>query len=633
MLFFGSGHLQAQKNKQVAQNDSILVSAGYVLILKDTFYASETDTAIFLPKGMQYELKKSPYFKSDKFYDSLRSKASQTELTRKLFSLLFTRSTREITDQKPIKSAEDFFKPFEGKIYGEIKIRSVPILEGNVRDTTKTVGSWYAKTFNKVHINTRSRIIRENLLFKSGERVDAFKVADNERIIRQLRTIRDAKIYLSPNSDNPDVVDVTVVFQDVLSLGANINYSSTSNFDFDIYQRNLLGFARDLQLSYFFNEFDNPQKKHGYGIAYNVPNLWGSFIQGSFLYENNHFREILSANFRRDFFTPEIKYGGGASLINLSAFYEPLDSLGAKIPYSRNEGSIWVGRSYQVMKRTNMIVQSRINLVKYLDRPLTTEEQNRFFTNSNMYFLSMAVVNRTYSKSKLIKGFGRTEDITKGFLASVTYAFNSTEFYNRNYWELRTGYANYFSQLGFTSVMAILGAFKNNSLNRWEDGAFKTEIRYFSPLINRDKYSYRQFIDFEYVSGINRLSENALVVAGRYDNEGELRPLGDRKLNIAVESVLFTPWYFYGCKFTVYNRNTFSWLSYGDLFNKNNYYSSASIGLRLLNESLAFPTIDLSFTFFNSPIGFVDNFQFRVSNNYLSSYREMMVGQPEIVRF
>jgi len=634
VIIIFSGHfLFSQKVKKAPAQDTVSVAEGYVLILKDTFYTPENDTTIIIEASKTYHIRKSPYFKSDRFYDSLKSKASKTQLTRKLFGLLFKSSSSEITNKKPIADAESFYEPYEGKTYGEIQIRRVPILEGSVRDTTKIARSWYAKAMNKIHISTRKKIIYENIFIKKGHKVDPFELADNERILRQFRTIRDAKIYLSPSKDDPDVVDITVVVQDVVSIGANLDYTNTSEFGIDLYQRNMLGYARDLQLSYFFNEFDNPQKKHGYGLKYSVPNFWGTFIQGDFLYENSYRRELLSANFRRDFFTPEIKYGGGINLNKLTARYSPLDSPQADLPFVRNEATAWIGRSFQLFKRTNLITQTRLSRIDFTSRPLISESENRYFTNANIYFLSLGLVNRTYSKSKLIRGFGRTEDITKGSFVSATYAYEQNEFNNRNYWELKVAFANYFDGVGYMSMTVDLGAFHNQNNDRWEDGVLRNSYRYFSPLMVSGKYSYRQFFDIDYTQGINKLSENFLTVPTQYDNGQLLRPLGDKKLNVAFESVIFTPWYFYGCKFSLYNRNSFNWLSYNELLSKGNYYASLSVGLRLLNESLVFPTIDFNFTFYNSPLGYIDSYQFRANNNYNSSFSDLAISRPEIIRF
>ncbi|MBK6265169.1 hypothetical protein JKA74_08975 [Marivirga sp. S37H4] len=621
--------VEAQKVKKKILTDSVRLQSGFVLILEDTFYLPEKDTIILLSEEKSYQIKAIPYFRSDKFYDSLESKAGNTEVTRMLFDLLFKSSSQDISDKKLISNGEEVFKPFEGKIIGEISVKGIPILEGSVQDTTKKATSWYAKTINNIHVPTRKSIIKQNTLFKSGEKVDPFQLADNERILRRLRTIRDAKIYLIPRLDTPDIVDVEIVTQDVVSIGAALNYSSMNDFNFDIYDRNILGYARDFQLSYYFDEHENP--KHGYGFQYRVPNFWGSFIRGTFIYENTYFREQIGMSLMRDFFTPEIKYGGGASLQHVSEFYRPLSIPLLEIPYTKNEGSLWIGRSFQLRKRTNLILQTRASSTTYVERPFVTEDSNRFFMNSDIYYASAALITRTYSKSWLIKGFGRTEDIPKGKLLSFTYGYDNNEFYNRHYWQLKAGYAEYFQDIGYASFTTALGAFKNG--DKWEDGIFNTSLNYFSPLIMTGKSFFRQFINVNYLNGIHRRSDNALVIDNKFQTDGERRPLGEKRFTMSFESVYFTSWYFYGCRFSLYNRNNFHWLSYDELFDHKKFFSSFGIGVRILNESFVFPTIELNFTYYKSPGTYPDTTQLRLFNNYPTNFNELQIGRPDVLRF
>ncbi len=629
LLSCSTSQIVAQKQDKSVKLDSVHVNSGFVLILKDTFYLPEDDTVIFLPQNSKYTLKKSPYFKSEKFYDSLESRAANTKITRVLFSLLFKSSSENVTDLKPITRAEDAFIPFEGKIIGNITLNKVPVLEGSVQDTSRVLNTWYGKALNKVHVNTQTKILKQNILFQSGDEVDPYTLADNERILRQLSSIRDAKIYLKPRINDPDIVDVEVVTQDVISLGASFNYNKVNNFSFDIYDRNILGTTRDFQVSYYFNEHEVP--KHGYGLQYRVPNFWGTFVQGTFLYEDTYFRKQISMNLMRNFFTPEIKYGGGVSLRRVEDFHRPISVFGLALPYTANEVSIWLGRSYQLEERTNLIFQSRFASSNFIERPLINEDTNRFFMNSNLYFVSASLVNRTYSKSKLIRGFGRTEDVPKGKLLSFTYAFDNNEFNNRNYWQLKLGYAEYFDKIGYLSASSAIGAFRNNQ--HWEDGVFSANFNYFSPLIVNGKSSFRQFIYLNHLSGVNRRSENVLPIDKNFLNDSTLRPLGEKRFNMAFETVYFTPWYFYGCKLSLYNRNSFTWLSNEQQFNYRKLFSSFGFGARILNESFVFPTIEINFTYYHSPSGYPNNIDLSVFNNYPGDFLEMQIGRPEVLPF
>ncbi|MFQ3213707.1 MAG: hypothetical protein ACI9XJ_000497 [Marivirga sp.] len=616
-----------------SRSDSVIINVGYVLILKDTFYIPENDTVYFIEEGKQYSIRKSPYFKSEMFYDSLKSKASKNKLTKRLYSLLFLSSAASLSENKLIVNSEDPFEPFLGKKYGAIIIKRVPILEGSVRDTSKMVTSWHARTVNKFHVSTRKSIIRENLFIKTGQYVDPYQLADNERILRQFRTIRDAKIYLSPSSDDPEVVDVIVVTQDVVSVGAAVSASAANNFSIDLYDRNILGFARDLQVTYDFDESSDPAKKHGYGIRYRIPNVYGTFMRADFLYENYFYRQQQGLFLSRDFFIPEIKYGGGVTVTKVKSNFVPIINPALTVPYTQDLVEIWLGRSYQFKRRSNFIVQLLWQRTFYPDRPITSEIVNRNFTNSNLFLINATILNRTYSKSSLIRGFGRTEDITKGFVLSVTYGIENNEFYSRNYMELELDLAEYLENVGFFYLSNALGVFSKTGNSSFEDGAFKSQLQYFSPLLKHNKSAYRQFIDFGFSKGINPQYERFFLIDNSFSNANFYRPIGNRKIHIATETVFFAPWYFYGCKFSLYNRNEINWLGNAALVSKNNFYSSFSIGMRVLNESLVFPTLELKFTYFNNPNGINDLNQVRLFNNYSTSFQKLYKGKPSVIEY
>jgi outer membrane protein assembly factor BamA len=76
---------------------------------------------------------------------------------------------------------------------------------------------------NKTHFNTNENIIRKNLLFSEGERISPLVLSDNERILRQLPFIDDARIVVVPVSD--EEADIIVFTKDVYSLGGSYVYN------------------------------------------------------------------------------------------------------------------------------------------------------------------------------------------------------------------------------------------------------------------------------------------------------------------------------------------------------------------------------------------------------------------------
>ncbi len=102
---------------------------------------------------------------------------------------------------------------------------------------------------NKLHLNTRESVIREQLLIHSGDRFSKRLVEESERLLRKNRYLYDAEIR--PVRYDGNRVDLEVVTRDVwtLNVGANVGRSGgVSSTGFQIQDTNLLGTGKELTL-------------------------------------------------------------------------------------------------------------------------------------------------------------------------------------------------------------------------------------------------------------------------------------------------------------------------------------------------------------------------------------------------
>jgi len=102
---------------------------------------------------------------------------------------------------------------------------------------------------NRLHIKTRSSIIRKQLLFKSGELYDRRKIDETERILRNDEYFYDAWIRVVRYYDNK--VDLRVTTRDVWTLSPSFNFSrsgGTNSTGLQLEETNLLGRGIDLRL-------------------------------------------------------------------------------------------------------------------------------------------------------------------------------------------------------------------------------------------------------------------------------------------------------------------------------------------------------------------------------------------------
>jgi len=140
------------------------------------------------------------------FFDSLKLKASRNHLTKKLYSIVIINT--DTTFKKHFNGPSDAgFSSFSGKRIRKIVIQRLNVFGGNINNPSLNDSKKIEDLLNKTHINTNENIIRKNLSFSEGDKISPLLTSDNERILRQLPYIEDARIVLLPVSDEEaDVV-------------------------------------------------------------------------------------------------------------------------------------------------------------------------------------------------------------------------------------------------------------------------------------------------------------------------------------------------------------------------------------------------------------------------------------------
>ena len=70
----------------------------------------------------------------------------------------------------------------QGAVIGKIVIVADDVFDPSIPGED----GWVYRTANKLHINTEPRIIREQLLFQTGDRYDARLVDESERLLKKM---------------------------------------------------------------------------------------------------------------------------------------------------------------------------------------------------------------------------------------------------------------------------------------------------------------------------------------------------------------------------------------------------------------------------------------------------------------
>jgi len=598
--------------------DSVQVKGRSFLILGDSSIYVERDTVIILPDSVAVKLKRDESTRSDEFYKKLKEKLYKRRFTKELYDLLFTDPPSNQPKTPPNPGSQTVsngnYKKYAGRSIAKIRIKKLEVFGTSIRDTTKNVDSWAINVANDLHSYTRSRIIKNNVFFKEGDAIDPDLLADSERVLRGLPYVKDARIYIL-SREGQDDVEVLIVIKDIWSISGEFSYSSLNAFDVAVIDKNFLGLGQEFKNEFLYDNDFTP--KVGYSGTYSINNIYKTFITGELYFASSEPLDRIGGRLFRNFITPETKYAGGLEVIKerrkLSRVFADTTII---FNAEHSLQDFWLGRSFIVEEssegaRVNLQLSGRFARTNYLSRPTVSIDTNQQFFDRHLYLFSVGLTKRSYEKSSLIAGFGRTEDIPEGYLLEFTTGKETNEFYIRSYLGWRLAYGRYFRKLGYLRPQMSLGGFIRDQ--EVEQGVVNLQIQYFSFLYRLNRLNFRQFFRLSYSLGVNRFDNEFINI----NDENGIRGLsytflrGTRKLALSSETLAFTPLYFLGFRFA-----PFLFLDFAVVNNehskllKNTLYQGYGLGIRLRNENLAFNTIQIRLAWYpelppdNSQLGF-----------------------------
>ncbi len=581
------------------QTDSVYLNPTQVLVLKDSIYIPLQDTVLLLPQKMKYRVRRNPYYTSDKFYDSLKTKSYRKALTRELYDLFF-RSPPPIENHLgEVVSSESYFRAFEQEKINRIYLVKQDVLEGKVQDTTARTRTRLGRVVNRLHYSTREQVILKMLLFGEGDPVQPHLLADNERIIRSLNFIEDVRFYLRPDSSRETGVELAVVIKERFHWGVEASASNLGRYSVTLFNRNTFGTGLLTSLEYLNNS--ESSKPNGFAIRLGLEKYKKTLSDWELTWANNWQQELLRLDVSRDFISPYIKYGGGLTLSYLKDSLAVVKGDTAVNEYFERTGQdVWLGRSFILPgkdRRKNFILGLRYLHVDYLDRPLSELERDELFFNRNLVLSSLSFTYSRFIKDNFLLGFGITEDVPLGYRLTFTPGLDVNEFGNQLYTGVQFATAHYLAKLGFVGWDIQFGGFwKAQSIN---DGVFRTSLTYYSPLINLRKSRLRNYVFLEAVYGINPPLSVSLTLQDRVRDIRGIDTFGKNLIAGRYESIWFSPLYFYGFRFAPFAYFDFGFIQENRFENfRDNFFSTFGLGLRMRNESLVFRTFELRVGYF-----------------------------------
>ncbi|MGH8266559.1 MAG: hypothetical protein ACRETS_04515 [Steroidobacteraceae bacterium] len=190
-------------------------------------------------------------------------------------------------------------------VIGDILIDNQNIF--NLDDPADNIGLF--RLANRLHIKTRARVIRSQLLFKPGERYSRRLLDETERILRADNYFYDA--WIRPVKYHDGKVDVRVTTRDVWTLDPGFNFSrsgGTSSTGVQLQELNTLGTGTDISLIHETN-VDRTTSK----VALSNNHAFGTWTSMSLTYADSSDGSLREFNINHPFYALETRAAGGLS--------------------------------------------------------------------------------------------------------------------------------------------------------------------------------------------------------------------------------------------------------------------------------------------------------------------------------
>ena len=583
-------------------NDTLRLKEGTRIIMPGGGRVKiDQDTTIVINSELDYRIRYPRGEAGDIFFDSLEFKANRSRWTQELHNIVITSPRRpDFIDTIQTEISSDAFVPFGGKYIRSIGYTKLEAFGPTIFDTTRQARSRIEKFGNDMHRITQDKVLQNHILFREGDLIDPNEFADNERILRKLPFIQDARIYVSETGAGSDSVDVLVVTKDNFSIGLGGALSDLNAGNLNIFEKNLFGLGQELHMGFYWDGDRTPMK--GNEVYYIIRNLGGSFINSKIRFAQIFDSETYQLGLYRKFFTPDIKWAGALDLERTREMRKInyADTLSEVIPLKYNIYDAWAGRSFYLSSqprftrhRLNFIVATRIFRHHFIDRPEVSASSFYQFQNKNVWLSSFSISSQSFFKSNLIRDFGRTEDVPQGMLFSFTVGPEINEFDRRFYSGLSFSQGRFLGNFGYLHTRLEAGGYIKD-YSHFEQGVVNAMADYFTPLFIINRFKFRHFITASYVRGIRRFDDEFVWINNAEGIRGYSSsiPAGQQKVVFNYEADAFTPYYLYGFRFVLFGFVDFAMI--GPEYKKwhdGDFYSGLGVGIRIRNERLVFETI------------------------------------------
>lgn len=571
--------------------------------------------------------------------DSTKKRILDNRLSKEVMKTI---SRKPSSDSSINVKSETPFLPYEGKIIRHIVINHIGF-ERTMYDSSHRFRSEITRIANTLHSTTRESVIRDNLFVRENRPLNPYRVADNERYLRDLDFILDSKIIVHRIKGSPDSVDLEIVTRDVFSLGARVSSGGISDYRIGLYDANLFGMGQRVQAGVGFETGRSPVV--GLDLFYRKTSIGGTLINVSGGYtqldnarslgEENEYAYFI--RLERPLVSPYSRLAGGLEVSrnwSRNVFQYP-DSTFRKYRY--NIEDVWGGYNFSIgnmaKNRDRHFAAIRYYRQHYSQQPAQPgEELNPIYNDQKFVLGEMTFYNRNFYKTRYIYGFGRTEDVPYGKTITLTTGWSKELGAKRMYagTSFTRGFVN--KNGAFTTIEGGFGTFFTSK--KTSDTFYYIGGTHYSKLYESGRVKIRHLVQGGYAHAYNTITRELLTLNDELTGFSPDSLYGKQRISLRVETTVFTKWKLAGFRFAPFLSLENAFLK--DIISSKSlgeFYWGTTSGVRIRNENLIFGTIELRAFYFPTAVDGVSHFSFKITTNVRLKYSGRFVNPPSFVRY
>ena len=540
---------------------------------------------------------------------------------------------------------------YEGK-----KIRSIQIEQKHfgtsINNPANLKKDALTKFADNLHNKTNENIIRKNLFIHEHEILDPLVIAYNEKWLRDLPYMQDARILAVLSSVDTNEVDLYILTKDIFPFGGSFNIRNANSYTATFSTENANDGGNAFTLSHNFDK--KRSINTGWGFDYTSRNLKGSFTDiniGAKSFAPNEANGDLSESTiylrgNRPLLTPNSKWTWGFdwnNANNKNVFPNKWsDSLfNSYYNYNLKHFDAWIG--YQIfnqpysLKNDNVhyFIQLRFLENIFKQRPTDYLAQiDKNYQNIRAYLSSFTLFKQKIIRTQYLYGFGRNEDLPTGKSMVITTGTYSREKYALPYVGIKLESYKLLANENFRHGSISAGS-------SYDDGQLQ-DVRFIASIEQINKlrylesgYKYRSIINLSFTQTLKNKFNEALLISSSYGipQLNKERIYGGTRITANWESVWYNSRSFFGFRTSPFAFGNITYLrTVSQPINNGDIYSSIGSGMRIRNENLIFGTIELKAFYFPRTNRQLSPWNISLVTNLRYKYNSSIISKPDFVQ-